>query len=149
MALERRTLGALLRFVEETVRARVYARMAESGFADIRPAHSSLLRNLPEAGSRVSELAERAQMTKQSMGYLADSLATAGYVSLKADPSDGRAKRVRLTAKGRTAVDALVRLSAESEAEFDGLIGKADMAQLRRLLERLAARLGERSERAD
>lgn len=138
MALERRTLGALLRLVEETVRTRVYARMAEAGFADIRPAHSSLLRNLTESGSRVSELAERAQMTKQSMGYLADSLAAAGYVTLKPDPTDGRAKRVRLTAKGRPAVEALVRLSAETEAEFADLIGKADMAQLRRLMERLA-----------
>jgi hypothetical protein len=45
--------------------------MAEAGFPDIRPAHSNLFRNMTEGGSRVSELAERAQMTKQSMGYLA------------------------------------------------------------------------------
>ena len=141
MALERRTLGALLRRVEETIRERVYARMAEAGFADIRPAHSSLLRHLTEGGSRVSELAERAQMTKQSMGYLADSLEAAGYVTLKQDPADGRAKRVRLSAKGRAAVGALVRLSAESEVELARLTGKADMAELRRLLERLADKL--------
>ena len=141
MALERRTLGALLRLAEETIRGRVYARMAEAGFADVRPAHSSLLRHLTAGGSRVSELAERAQMTKQSMGYLADSLEAAGYVTLKPDPADGRAKRVRLTAKGRAAVEALVRLSAETEAELARLTGKADMAELRRVLERLADKL--------
>jgi len=140
--MQRRTLGGLLRRVEEAARARVYERLGEAGFPDIRPAHSSLLRNITEDGLRISELAERAQMTKQSMGYLADSLETAGYVTLASDPTDGRAKRVRLTPKGWAASDALVRLSVETEAEFAGLIGRAEMAQLRRLLEQLADRLG-------
>jgi DNA-binding MarR family transcriptional regulator len=139
--LRRRTLGGLLRFVDATLRARVLARLAEAGFPDLRPAHSSLLRNLSEDGSRITELAERAQMTKQSMGYLADSLTAAGYVSLEPDPTDGRAKRVQLTGKGRAASDALVRLSGEIEQEFAALIGATEMARLRRLLERLADRL--------
>jgi DNA-binding MarR family transcriptional regulator len=141
ITLQRRTLGGLLRLAEETARARVYARMAEAGFRDIRPAHSSLLRNLAEDGSRVSELAERAQMTKQSMSYLADSLAAAGYVTLEPDPTDRRAKRVRLTEKGRAASEAMIRLSAEAEREFGELIGQGEMKRLRRLLERLAEQL--------
>ena len=139
--LKRRTLGGLLRRVDEALRASVYARMAEAGFPDIRPAHSSLLRNIAEAGSRVSDLAQRAQMTKQSMGYLADSLEAAGFVTQAPDPTDGRAKRVRLTAKGRAASEAMVKLSAETEAEFAQLIGQAQMIRLRRLLEQLADRL--------
>jgi DNA-binding MarR family transcriptional regulator len=141
ITMQRRTLGGLLRLAEETARARVYTRMAEVGFADIRPAHSSLLRNIAEGGSRVSELAARAQMTKQSMGYLADSLAAAGYVTLEPDPTDGRAKRVRLSNKGRAACEVMVQLSSETETKFAALIGRADIAQLRRLLERLADRL--------
>ena len=144
--LQRRTLGGLLRLAEETTRARVYARLAEAGFADIRPAHSSLLRNLASGGSRVSELAERAQITKQSMGYLADSLTAAGYVTQEPDPTDRRAKRVRLTEKGQAAGDAMVRLSAAAEREFGALIGDAEMSELRRLLERLAERLSDRSD---
>jgi DNA-binding MarR family transcriptional regulator len=141
ISLQRRTLGGLLRLAEETLRSRVYSRMAQAGFPDIRPAHSSLLRNMAENGSRVTELADRSQMTKQSMGYLADSLAAAGYVTLEPDPTDGRAKRVQLTDKGRAAGEALVRLSAETEREFAELIGEAEMGRLRRLLERLADRL--------
>jgi DNA-binding MarR family transcriptional regulator len=128
----------MLRLAEETLRARVYAQMAQAGYPDVRPAHSSLLRNMAEGGLRVTELADRAQMTKQSMGYLADSLAAAGYVTLEPDPTDGRAKRVQLTDKGRAAGETLVRLSAETEREFADLIGGAEMAHLRRLLERLA-----------
>ncbi|HSZ51137.1 MAG TPA: MarR family transcriptional regulator [Caulobacteraceae bacterium] len=137
----RRTMGGLLRVVEERMRARVYAQMAEVGFPDIRPAHSSLLRNIAEDGSRVSDLAQRAQMTKQSMSYLADSLEAAGYVAQTPDPTDGRAKRVRLTNKGRAAGEAMVKLSAEMEAEFGELIGRTQMVRLRRLLEQLADRL--------
>jgi DNA-binding MarR family transcriptional regulator len=140
---QKRTLGGLLRRIEETVRARVYARMAEAGFPDVRPAHSSLFRNIAEGGSGVSELAERAQMTKQSMAYLANSLAAAGYVTQEPDTTDRRAKRVRLTEKGRAAGEAMVRLSAEIEGEFARLIGQAEMAQLRRLLEQLAFGLSE------
>jgi DNA-binding MarR family transcriptional regulator len=139
--LQRRTLGGLFRFAEETVRARVYARLAEFGFPDIRPAHSSLLRNIAETGSRVSDLAERAQMTKQSMGYLADTLAAAGYLTVEPDPADGRAKLVRLSEKGRAASEALIKISAETEAEFGRLIGAPEMSELRRLLERLADQL--------
>jgi DNA-binding MarR family transcriptional regulator len=79
-------------------------------------------------------------MTKQSMGYLADSLAAAGYLTLAPDPTDRRAKRVRLTEKGRAA-SAMVRLSGETERQFGELIGQAEMVRLRRLLERLAERL--------
>jgi DNA-binding MarR family transcriptional regulator len=135
------TLGGLLRFAEGTLRARVFARLADAGFPDLRPAHSSLLRNMSEGGSRITELAARAQMTKQSMGYLTDSLAAAGYVTLEPDPSDRRAKRVQLTDKGRAAGDTFVRLSAEVEHEFAALIGAEEMARLRGLLERLTDRL--------
>jgi DNA-binding MarR family transcriptional regulator len=141
ISFQRRTLGSLLRFADRTLRARVYARLADAGFPDLRPAHSSLLRNMAGGGSRITELAAAAQMTKQSMGYLADGLAAAGYVTLEPDPTDGRAKRVQLTDKGRAAGDTLVRLSAEVEQEFAASIGAAEMARLRGLLERLANRL--------
>ena len=68
ITVRKRPMGGLLRLVYETMRARVYERMADAGFPDIRPAHSVLLRKMAEGGSRVSEMAARAQMTKQSMG---------------------------------------------------------------------------------
>ena len=66
----------------------------------IRPAYSTLPRHIAESGSRVSAPAERAQMTKQGMDYLANSLASAGYLKLEPDPSDGRAKLARLIRHG-------------------------------------------------
>jgi DNA-binding MarR family transcriptional regulator len=144
--LRRRTLGGMLQFAADALRARVYSALAEVGFPDIRPAHSRLLRNLSENGSRVSELAERAQMTKQSMAYLADHLAAAGYVKIAPDPSDGRAKLVWLTARGRAASEALIQLSADNEAAFARVIGAEEMRELRRLLELFVDRFREASE---
>lgn len=143
LTTQRRTLGAMLRLAEKTARRRVWDRLAERGFADVRFAHSALLRNISANGSRVSDLAERAEMTKQSMAHLADGLVAAGYLSVEPDPTDGRANLVRLTEKGLALVETMIGFSAETEAEFASLIGEAEMAQLRRLLERLTDRLTE------
>lgn len=131
---ERRTLGALLRLPYEALAARVYAGLASRGFPDIRRAHSSVFRHIRPEGSRLTELAERAGMTKQSMAYLVESLAEAGYVTSVPDPTDGRARLVRLTARGRRVWDALLELSAEAEAEIAVLIGPHRMAMLRETL---------------
>jgi DNA-binding MarR family transcriptional regulator len=85
-------------------------------------------------------------MTKQSMSYLATASRAAGYVTLEPDPTDRRAKQVRLTKKGCEASEAMIRLSAAAEREFGALIGQADMARLRALFARLAGRLSPPSE---
>lgn len=88
-------LAATRRFNEELT-AHLHAR----GYRDIRPAHSALFAHLDREGTRPSELARRAGMTKQSMGELIADLETAGYAVRTQDPSDRRAKLVVLTAAG-------------------------------------------------
>lgn len=139
----RGTLGSLLRRPYERLQARVYARLAERGFADVRPAHSSLFRYILPAGSRVSDLAERAGMTKQSMAYLAQSLVDLGYAAITPDPQDGRAKLVRLTPRGEAVWQTLVDLSAEAEAEAARALGPARLDDLRKGLIALTAAMEE------
>ncbi len=138
------TLGALLRRPYETMSDWLYAELAASGFDDIRPAFSAVLRNLSQDGGRVSELATKAGITKQSMGYLVDQMAACGLVELAPDPHDGRAKVVRLTDRGTAAVLAGVELSGRYEAFLSELIGRRDMNQLRALLAKLHKALSER-----
>jgi DNA-binding MarR family transcriptional regulator len=134
-----RTLGWLLRLPYEALLDEVYGGLAERGFPDIRPAHSAVFRHIQPSGSRITDLAERARMTKQSMAYLVESLAAGGYVATAPDPADGRARLVRLTARGRRVWDALIALSSASEARMAERIGPRRMAELRALLEQLAA----------
>ena len=79
---------------------RIAEGLAEAGFDDVRPAHTTVFQHIKAEGSRLSELAERAQITKQSMGYLVDYLEEHRYVERRADPSDRRASLIFLTEWG-------------------------------------------------
>jgi DNA-binding MarR family transcriptional regulator len=89
--------------------------MVEAGFGDVRPAHYAVFRYLKPEGSRVTELAEEAGMTKQSMGELVIYLEQRGYVERLPDPRDGRAKLVVLTEAGLRWVEAAVERVGEIE----------------------------------
>lgn len=127
-------IGALLRIpFQETVR-RVLEDLLAAGFVDLRAAHLAVFQHLSPGGTRPSELAERAQITKQSMGYLVEHLVAAGYVEQVSDPRDGRARLVRLTERGR-AVDDAARDSMRSlEAEWAISLGADRYAQLKAAL---------------
>jgi DNA-binding MarR family transcriptional regulator len=131
------TLGALLRLPYETLVARTYAELAASGFDDIRPAHSSVFRHILPDGSRLTELAERAQLTKQSMAYLVDALQQQGYVDFVPDPRDGRAKLLHLTPRGLAFQEAAIVVSQRIETGLSRQLGAKNLAQLRTLLEQL------------
>src|SRR5690349_14644863 len=62
-----------------------------------KPIRSAFLRR---EGDRIVELAKRAQMTKQAVGYLISYLERHGYVERVPDPTDGRAQIVRRTERG-------------------------------------------------
>lgn len=134
-------MGALLRFPYEELARRIYGQMPDNGFPEIRPAHSSLLRNISSTGSRVVDLAEQAGITKQSMAYLTESLQAAGYVDVEPDPADRRAKLVRLTARGDAAVTTLRRLSGAAEDELVAKLGKEKIEALRALLSEVGSTL--------
>lgn len=138
---DRPTLGVLLRGPLEALTQEVYARLAAQGFPDVRPAHGAVFRHIRSEGSRASDLAARAQMTKQSMAYLVESLAALGYVEQVPDPDDGRARRVLLTPRGRAAQEAASRASREVEESWAAAYGRDEWRALREHLERLHARL--------
>src|SRR3954449_9872138 len=84
---ERPNVGILLRIPNQQVVERVIAGLAQAGFDDLRPAHTAVFQHISADGSRLTELADRAQITKQSMGYLVDHLEERGYVERRPDPS--------------------------------------------------------------
>jgi DNA-binding MarR family transcriptional regulator len=119
----------------------LHRRFAERGHPEIRPPHGNVMQFLDDEGTRVSLLAERAQMTKQSMAELVAHLERLGYVQRVPDLSDRRAKLVRATRKGKQLYVIAREVVAEIEAEWTRKLGKAKMRQLRALLEELNADL--------
>jgi DNA-binding MarR family transcriptional regulator len=134
-------LAILLREPFRAGTERLHLRFAERGHPDIRPPHGNVMQFLDESGTRVSVLAERAQMTKQSMAELVAHLERLGYVERVPDPSDRRAKLVRATPRGRQLYAIARDVVAEIEAEWTKRLGKTKMRQLRELLEELNAGL--------
>ena len=112
--------------------------LSEAGFDDIRPAHTAVFQHIRAEGSRLSELAERAQLTKQSMGYLVDYLERRGYLERRPDPTDRRAALICLTERGWDEVRAALAIIAQLEEEWARRLGERRMAQLRALLTELA-----------
>jgi MarR family transcriptional regulator, temperature-dependent positive regulator of motility len=111
--------------------------VAAAGFEDVRPAHYAVFRFLKPEGSRVTELAEQARMTKQSMGELVVYLEQRGYVERRPDPRDGRAKIVVLTEAGLRFAEAAVERVGEIEDALAERMGGQER------LEGLAASLEE------
>jgi DNA-binding MarR family transcriptional regulator len=85
----------------------------------------------------VTELAQRAQLTKPTVVYIVNDLERLGYVERIPDPEDGRAKLVRWTERGARAQDAAREIVAQIEHDWSRLLGESEFASLRALLERL------------
>jgi len=79
---------------------RTLALLQQRGHPQIRPSHSMLFSNLGLGAVRVTELAERAQVTQQAMGKMLKEVERMGYIERGIDKNDRRAKEIRLTKKG-------------------------------------------------
>ena len=95
-------------------------------------AHVHITRHLSLQGDRVTDLAERAGMSKQAMLELVDQCEAWGLVVRLADPHDRRAKRVHYTDAGREWHAAFQRAVQQAEAEFVDAVG-SDVAMVVRL----------------
>ena len=140
---DRRMVGALLRIPREAAIRQVMAGLAAAGFGDVRPAHFTVFQHMPLEGIRLTALADAALLTKQSMGYLVDDLEAMGYVERVPDPSDRRAKVVRLTARGRHLDDTVRAVIRQIEADWAARLGQENYQHLLQLLRALIASLEE------
>ncbi|PZT68520.1 MarR family transcriptional regulator [Streptomyces sp. SW4] len=129
--------GVLLFLPYRALENRVFAALAEAGFDDFTPAQARVLQRIGPSGTRLTELAEQAQVTKQTAGFLVDQLQKAGYVTRVADPADRRARLVCLSARALAAKEVADAVVAEVEREWAAHLGRRRMAQLREALIRL------------
>lgn len=93
-------IGALLAIPSQALARRVADAVVARGFTDYRATYAPVFQWCRPEGSRLTELAERAGVTKQSMGEIIDALEQRGYVERVPDPTDGRAILIRRTERG-------------------------------------------------
>ena len=112
------TLIRLLRRTSQLMVAELVERLTAAGYPDVTAAYHPVFENLDREGTRLTELAARAEMTHQSMGELIDTLEQRGYVVRRPDPADRRARLVCLTSKGRQMLRIALREIADIEANW-------------------------------
>jgi DNA-binding MarR family transcriptional regulator len=128
----------LLRRAWQHVREEIYLGVQSDGYADINPAHFALFRYEGLEGLRPSQLAEQMQITKQSVNDLLRDLESHGYIQLKPDPDDSRARRIHLTARGRRLDTVIRREAAAAERALAAEIGKDAFNQFHDTLVKIA-----------
>ena len=130
-------VGVLLFVAYRAMENRVFEELAAAGFGDVTPAQARVFQRIGPDGTRLSDLAEQAQITKQTAGVLVDALERAGYVTRTPDPTDARARLVRISERGETAVAAASRAVEQVEGEWADFLGPTRTAALRRTLLKL------------
>ena len=137
-------LGILLRNPYLEFSSQLLDHLRTVGYDDLRPAHLVVFQHIDPAGSRITDLARRAQMTKPSISYLVEQLETRGYLERTDDPSDGRARLVHLTTRGWSQITDALSHIASMEAELATALGPRRMSTLRRLLQELQKTMEDR-----
>jgi DNA-binding MarR family transcriptional regulator len=127
-------LGVLLFVASRSLEQRAHDAIIAAGFTDITQAQARAAARIDPDGTRVSELAERAQITKQSAAFLVGQLEDAGYVERTPDPTDGRAQLVHLTAKAAGVVAAANTEVERTLAEWARHVGAPRLEELYRTL---------------
>lgn len=133
-------VGRLLLEAHRSIAGELVAELDERGFPDVRPGHAAVFLSVDRrSGTRLTELARRGRMTKQGMMLAVDDLEARGYVRRVPDPEDGRAKVVRLTARGRRCAAECRRAIQAIEARTRRAIGDRRFEAFRETLEDLVA----------
>jgi DNA-binding MarR family transcriptional regulator len=131
-------IGAMLRMVSQWVRDEVYAGVVEAGYKDLNPSHIWVFRYPGPDGMRPSELAVELQVTRQSVNDLMGDLEQRGYLVREPDPSDGRARVVRLTTKGRRLKKNVYDQARSAELRIAEMLGPQRFALLCSTLKELS-----------
>jgi len=127
-------IGALLRMPWEAVQRRMLERLHARGFDDLDAAHLIVFQYPGPQGARPSELAARLRMSKQALNYLLGELERLDYLERRADPDDGRSKRIAVTARGTAAIGVIREAVAEMETTWKQQLGSNRFGELRALL---------------
>ena len=123
-------LSRLLKEFSRDFERRICRGLETRGYPAIRASHSAVFANLGLGAVRVTELAERAQVTQQAMGKMLKEMERMGYIVRDVDSVDKRAKEIRLTERGiQLAADSLEVVS-EVRQYYASKIGEQELQAL-------------------
>jgi DNA-binding MarR family transcriptional regulator len=145
---DRQAVGQLLARLLREFRHDLAAPRAEAGFGDIRDPHMQIFGNVRMGGVRLTELADRAQLSLAATSELVNDLEQMGYLIRRPDPADGRAKLIDLTKRGADAMSAAGQRVADIERRWSKLVGAKDFGHMCRTMQHLLDELNPQDSRS-
>ena len=130
-------LGVALFIPYRYMEDRIFRALQDAGFDDWTLAQTRVFQRIAADGSRLTDLADQAQMSKQSAGVLVDQLERLGYVRRVPDPTDRRARLIVIEERGRPAAKVAIATSAEILAEWTVYLGTRNFTLLQQILDQL------------
>jgi DNA-binding MarR family transcriptional regulator len=139
---DRLAIGQILGRLLYQFRTELFAHaQADGQFVDIRFPHLQVWGNIGVDGIRLTSLAAKAQLSLAACSELVDELQHLGYLERRPDLSDGRAKLIFPTRRGRQALDAAGQSVAELEQRWRKKLPRGDFDVACRTLNELLATL--------
>jgi DNA-binding MarR family transcriptional regulator len=127
-------VGGMMRMAHTWVMDQAYAQVRANGYEDVGRFHVGMFRaNIPD-GLRPTEVAELLGITKQSVNQAVRDLEAGAYLRLEPDPSDGRARVIRLTAKGHRLHDLVHTVAVSFEQAIARQLGTRRFADFKKAL---------------
>jgi DNA-binding MarR family transcriptional regulator len=134
---QRLDLGVALFIPYRYMEDRIFRAIQDAGFDDWTLVQCRVFQRIAPDGSRLTDLADQAQMSKQSAGVLVDQLERLGYVRRVPDPTDGRARLIVIEQRGRRAAELAIATSAEILSEWEAYLGTRNFTLLHQILDQL------------
>jgi DNA-binding MarR family transcriptional regulator len=127
-------IGRLLNNAVRHFEDRVIELLSNAGHKETTANHINATRHIDRQGTRLTDMAQRAAVTKQSMSELVEQLEVLGLVARKADPLDGRARIVYFTPAGFDWLDAFRDAVKQAEKEMAKNIGADSLREMKTAL---------------
>jgi DNA-binding MarR family transcriptional regulator len=131
-------LGILLALAYQEFVTELHQALAERGFDDLARSDGYVFRALDVEPLTTSALSDRLGISKQGAGQLVVDMTRRGYVESRPDPTDRRARRLRLTPRGRDALGAARDFHRRYERRLARRHGRATVENLRAVLTAMA-----------
>jgi DNA-binding MarR family transcriptional regulator len=127
-------LGRLIEDVHFFFDQRALMYLRQSGYPMIKSADAHVMRTMQINGSRVTDMAKQAGISKQAMSKLVSGFITHGFLAWANDPKDRRNRIVSLTDSGRALLEAGIAALLRAESEIADTIGVEELEKFRTIL---------------
>jgi DNA-binding MarR family transcriptional regulator len=111
----------------------VRERLEQKGFVGLRDSHGFIIQHLLREPQSISDLAGHLGITQQAVSKSVAELARKGYVQ-DVPSSDGRVRKLRLSARGKALVQVTRTQRRELEAELTSQVGETAYDQAKKVV---------------